>query len=74
MKKRNVVLAPLLVTKPKLLTEKQIHELKISGYVLLGDLTQDYNLGDRISESSEELLQRGKKGFMISGVFTEREL
>ena len=62
-------LVPLLVTKPKLLTEKQIHELKISGYVLLGDLTQDYNLGEGISESSEELFQRAKKGFKISWSF-----
>ena len=62
-------LVPLLVTKPKLLTEKQIHELKISGYVLLGDLTQDYNLGEGISESSEELFHRAKKGFKISWSF-----
>ena len=59
-------LVPLLVTKPKLLTEKQMHKLKVSSYVLSGDLTQDYNLGDRIPESSEELFQRGKKGFKVS--------
>ena len=74
MKGRSMFWVPLLVTKPKFLTENQMHKLKVSSYVLSGDLTQDYNLGDRISESSEELLQRGKKGFMISGVFTEREL
>ena len=62
-------LVPLLVTKPKLLTEKQMHKLKVSSYVLSGDLTQDYNLGDRIPESSEELFQRGKKGFKISWSF-----
>ena len=58
-------LIPLLVTKPKLLTEKQMHKLKVSSYVLSGDLTQGCNLGDRIPESSEELFQRGKKGFKI---------
>ena len=70
MKKRSMFLVPLLVTKPKLLTEKQIHELKISGYVLLGDLTQDYNLGEGISESSEELFHRARKDSRYLGVFT----
>ncbi|XP_061255373.1 butyrophilin subfamily 1 member A1-like [Bos javanicus] len=58
VKERSMFLVPLLVTKPKLLTEKQMHKLKVSSYVLSGDLTQDYNLGDRIPESSEELFQR----------------
>ena len=66
VKERSMFLVPLLVTKPKLLTEKQMHKLKVSSYVLSGDLTQGYNLGDRIPESSEELFQRGKKGFKIS--------
>ncbi|DAA16448.1 TPA: enterocytin-like [Bos taurus] len=35
-----------------------MHKLKVSSYVLSGDLTQGYNLGDRIPESSEELFQR----------------
>ena len=60
-----------MVTKSKLLTEKQIHKLKDLSYVLFGDLTQDYNLGYSLSEISEELLQRGKEGFKL-GVFTEK--
>ena len=69
MKKRSLVLAPLLVTKPKLLTEKQMHKLKVLSYVLFGDLTQDYNLGYSLSESSEELLQRDKEGFKLSSFY-----
>ena len=33
-----MLLVPLLVTKPKLLTEKQMHKLKVSSYVLSGTL------------------------------------
>lgn len=38
MKDRSLFLAPLLVTNPKLLTEKQMHKLKVSSYILLGTL------------------------------------
>ena len=38
MKERSLFLEPLLVTKPKLLTEKQMHKLKVSSYILLGTL------------------------------------
>ena len=63
-------LVPLLVTKPKLLTEKQMHKLKVSSYVLSGDLTQGYNLGDRIPESSEELFREVRKDSRYLEVFT----
>ena len=33
-----MLLVPLLVTKPKLLTGKQMHKLKVSSYVLSGTL------------------------------------
>ena len=46
-----------------------MHKLKVLSYVLFGDLTQDYNLGYSLSESSEELLQRGKEGFKLSRSF-----
>ena len=39
-----------------------MHSLKVVSEVLLEDLTEDYNLGDSLSDSSEELLQRGKGG------------
>ena len=39
-----------------------MHSLKVVSEVLLEDLTEDYNLGDNLSDSSEELLQRGKGG------------
>ena len=46
-----------------------MHKLKVLSYVLFGDLTQDYNLGYSLSESSEELLQRGKEGFKLSSFY-----
>ena len=42
-----------------------MHNLKVDSYVLFGELTEDYSLGDHLSDSSEELLQRGKGGAMI---------
>ena len=38
MKEISLFLLPLLVTKSKLLTEKQMHKLKVSSYILLGTL------------------------------------
>ena len=43
-------------------TEKKMHNLKAENYVLFGGLTEDYNLGYKISESSEGLFRRGKGG------------
>ena len=39
-----------------------MHSLKVVSEALLEDLTEGYNLGDSLSDSSEELLQRGKGG------------
>ena len=39
-----------------------MHSLKVVSEILLEDLTEDYSLGDSLSGSSEELLQRGKGG------------
>ena len=45
-----------------MLTEKNTHLKKVRSYVLFGDLTEDYSLGVNLSDSSEELFQRGKGG------------
>ena len=34
--------------------------LKVENYVLFGGITEDYGLGDSLSDSSAELFQRGK--------------
>ena len=47
---------------PTMLTEKNTHLKKVRSYVLFGDLTEDYSLGVNLSDSSEELFQRGKGG------------
>ena len=39
-----------------------MHNLKVVSEILFEDLTEDYSLGDSLSGSSEELLQRGKGG------------
>lgn len=39
-----------------------MHSLRVVSEVLLEDLTEDYNVGDSLSDSSKELLQRGKGG------------
>ena len=36
-------------------TPQKMHNLKVVGYVLLGDLTDDYSLGNSLSDSSEGL-------------------
>ena len=41
---------------------KNTHLKKVRSYVLFGDLTEDYSLGVNLSDSSEELFQRGKGG------------
>ena len=41
---------------------KKIHSLNVKSYVLFGNLTEDYSLGDSLSDSSEELFQRDKRG------------
>ena len=43
-------------------TEKKMHNLKVESYVLFGELTEDYSPGYSLSNSSEELLQRGNGG------------
>lgn len=39
-----------------------MHSLRVVSEVLLEDLTEDYNVGDSLSDNSKELLQRGKGG------------
>ena len=34
-----------------------MHNLKVASYVLFGELTEDYILGDHLSDSAEELFQ-----------------
>ena len=51
-------------------TEKIMHSLKVEGYVLFRDITEDYILGNSLSDSSEEQFQRGKGGARIYGSFS----
>ena len=44
---------------------RKIYNLKFASSVLFRDHTEDYSLGDSLSDSSEELLQRGKGGARI---------
>ena len=37
-----------------------MHDVRVSSSVLFLELTEDYSMGDDLSESSEGLLQRGK--------------
>ena len=39
-----------------------MHSLRVENYVLFSGLAEDLNLEDRLSDSSEGLLQRGKGG------------
>ena len=39
-----------------------MHNLKVENYILCGKLIENYSLGDSLSESSEEMVQRGKGG------------
>ena len=48
-----------------------MHNLRVASYVLFGNLTEDHSLGDRLSNSSEELLQRGRGGYI--GGFAENK-
>ena len=45
-------------------TEK-LHYLKFENYVLFDGHTEDLSLGDRLSDSSKGLFQRGKGGVWI---------
>ena len=44
---------------------KNSHNLKVASYVLFRDLSEDYSPGDSLSESSEEMFQRGEGGATI---------
>jgi len=47
--------------KKILSTEEKRHNLKVENYVLFGVPTEDLNLRDGLSDSSEELVRRGKE-------------
>ena len=53
-------------------TEKQMHNLKVENYVLLGKLAEDLGLGDSLSDSSEGLVQRGEGRARMYGSFATR--
>ena len=38
-----------------------MHNLKVASYVLFGELTEDYILGDHLSDSAEKLFQRRRQ-------------
>ena len=42
-----------------------MYNLKVMNYVLLGNFTQDYSLGNSFSDDSERLFQRGRGGGRI---------
>ena len=42
-----------------------MYNLKAANYMLFGDHTEDYSLGDSLSDSCKELLPRGKEGARI---------
>ena len=42
--------------------KKKKHNLKVVNYTLFQNFTEDYSLADSFSNSSEELLQKGKGG------------
>ena len=51
-----------------------MHNLKVASYVLFGDLTEDCSLGGgSLSDSSEELLQRGEGGARIYSFCWEKK-
>ena len=50
-----------------LLTEKKMQNLKIENYVLFGRLSEGLRLEGNLSDSPEEVLQRGKGGARIYG-------
>ena len=51
---------------------RKTHNLEVASSVLFGGLTEDYSPGDGLSESAEELFQRGKGGARIYGVLEEK--
>ena len=48
----------------KTVSWRKLHNLKVVSWVFFRDLT-DYNLGDNLSDTSEEVLQTGKGGARI---------
>ena len=73
MKESSLFLEPLLVTKPKLLTEKQMHKLKVSSYILLGTL-----LGTKTWDTASQRVLRNsyreiRKDSRYLGIFTEEK-
>ena len=66
-------LVPLLVTKPKLLTEKQMHKLKVSSYVLSGDLTEDCSIWETASQILRHCSKEVKEETVYIGIFAGEE-
>ena len=52
-------------------TEKNAQPI-VENYVLFGGRTEDLSLGDSLSDSSEALLQRGKRGARYTEVFPKK--
>ena len=48
-----------------LLTEKKMQNLKVENYVLFGRLSEGLRLEGNLSDSREEVLQRGKGGARV---------
>ena len=46
-----------------------MHSLKVENYVLFGGFAENLSPGYSLSESSEDLFQRGKRGAMICRSF-----
>ena len=58
----------------QLLTEEKKQNLKVVSWVLFKDLTEDYSLGDSLSDSLEELFQSNKEGARIYRSFFVGEI
>lgn len=50
-----------------------MHNLKVDKYILFLDLTEDYNLGDSLSECFEELFPRSEEELGYIGIFAEKQ-
>ena len=50
-----------------------MHSLKVVSYVSFEKFAGNYSLGNSLSDSSEELLQRGREEPGYKGIFAENE-
>ena len=73
MKEISLFLLPLLVTKSKLLTEKQMHKLKVSSYILLGTLLETKTWDTAFQRVLRNFHREIRKDSRYLGIFTEKK-